>query len=58
MSQDPEEPTLENAVREALALAGVCAVEHRLAPDAEYPDGVPWKYGQRAIQPSHAKNGG
>jgi hypothetical protein len=59
MSQQPKEPTpLESAVMEALALAGVCAVEHRLCPDAEYPDGFPWKYGHRAIQPSHARNGG
>ena len=43
---------------EALALAGVCRVEHRLAPDGYYPDGVPWKYEERAVQPSHAKTGG
>lgn len=58
MSQEPEEPTLEGLVKEALALAGVCAVEHRLCPDEYYPDGVPWKYKERAIQPSHAQHGG
>ena len=59
MSQQPKEPTpLESAVMEALALAGVCAVEYQLPPDAEYPDGRVWSYGHRAIQPSDGKNGG
>lgn len=55
---EPEECSLERLVQEAIALAGVCQVEHRLAPDAEYPEGKSWKYGQRAIQPSHAQHGG
>lgn len=54
---EPEECSLERLVQEAIALAGVCQVEHRLAPDAEYPEGKSWKYGQRAIQPSHAQHG-
>ena len=59
MSQQPKEPTpLESAVMEALALAGVCRVCHQLPPDAEYLDGRVWRYGHRAIQPSHARGGG